>query len=393
MGSSQTGQFVRTFINLGFNEDESRRIVWDGAIPNIAGRQLGLNFRFALPDGTATLYVPDGQGALWWSDWEDTLRGHKAAGLLGRCRTTKTCPKIFETFGSAEFWGLRMSPDLVGTNAAADIRLPDNVRRYYSPGTTHGGGGGGFNVAPEPPPSSMMGPCTFANNPNPQSETARALVVALDDWMTKGTEPPPSRYPRLADGTLAPATKAAVGFPDIPGVTFSDHFANPQFDFDFGPGLIHDDVTGVLTKLPPTLKHVIPALVPRVNADGNETTGVASVLHQAPLGTYLGWNITASGFFKGQRCAFVGGFVPFAQTKAQRMATKDPRPSLEERYGNQEGYVKAVRAAAEKLVQERFLLREDADRLIQDASKEVAIVQRLRDGGGGGSRNRLAVFF
>ena len=367
-GSSQTGQWVRTFINLGFNEDLSGRVAWDGAIPNIAGRQLGLNFRFALPDGTATLYVPDTQGTMWWSDWEDTLRGHEAAGLLGRCRANNTCPKIFETFGSGEIWGLRMSPDLVGTNGAADIPLPDNVRRYYSSSTTHGGGRGDFNVAPLPPPSSMMGPCTFASNPNPQSETARALLVALDDWITKGTEPPPSRYPRLANGTLVPATKAAVGFPDIPGVTFTDHFANPVFDFDFGPGLIHDDVTGLVTKLPPTLKHVIPALVPRVDADGNEVAGVASVLHQAPLGTYLGWNITASGFFKDQRCAWVGGFVPFAQTRVERMAQRDPRPSLEERYGNQEGYLNSVRAAAERLVEERFLLQEDADQLIEDAS-------------------------
>ena len=105
-----------------------------------------------------------------------------------------------------------------------------------------------------------------------------------------------------------------------------------------------------------------------MNADGNEVSGVASVLHQAPLGTYLGWNITASGFFKDQRCAWVGGFVPFAQTRAERMAARDPRPSLEERYGNVEGYVNGVRAAAERLVEERFLLREDADQLIEDAS-------------------------
>jgi hypothetical protein len=367
-GRSQTGQYVRTFINLGFNEDLSGRVVWEGAIPDIAGRQLGLNFRFALPDGTATLYVPDTQGALWWSDWEDTLRGHEPAGLLNRCLATNTCPKVFETFGSGEFWGLRMSAGLVGTDGAADIPLPADVRRYYSPGTTHGGGRGGFAVVPESPPSSMMGACTLPSNPNPSSETGRALLVALDEWITRGKEPPPSRYPRLADGTLVPDTKGAMGFPDIPGVPFTDHFANPVFDFDFGPGLYPDDVTGILTKMPPTLKHVIPAMVPKVNADGNEVAGVSSVLHQAPLGTYLGWNITSAGFFESQRCAWLGGFVPFAQTKAERMAAGDPRPSLAERYGNPEGYVNAVRAAAERLVEERFLLREDADRLIRDAS-------------------------
>lgn len=368
MGSSQTGQFVRTFINLGFNEDESGRIVWDGAVPNIAGRQLSLNVRFALPDGTATHYVPDGQGALWWSDWEDPLRGYPSAGLLDRCRATGTCPKIFETFGAAELWGLRMSPGLVGTTGTADIPLPDTVRRYYFPGTTHAGGTGGFRTTPDAAPSSMMGACVLPANPNPESDTMRALIVALDDWIAKGTPPPDSRYPRLADGTLVTATRAAVGFPELASAPFVDHFANPQFDYDFGPGFSHDDISGVLMKLPPEIKHVIPALVAKVDADGNEVAGVPSVLHQAPLGTYLGWNITASGFFKGQRCAFVGGYVPFATTQAERRASNDPRRSLEERYGTRENYVEAVRAAASKAVQERVLLREDADRLIREAA-------------------------
>ena len=369
MGSSQTGQFVRTFISLGYNQDESGRPVWDGAIPNIAGRQLALNIRFALPDGTATHFVPDGQGPLWWSTWEDTLRGKRPASLLDRCRATNSCPKIFETFGSAEFWGLRMSPGLVGTTAVRDIPLPDNVRRYYFPGTTHAGGVGGFNAAPEAPPTSMMGPCLLPANPNPESDTLRALVVALDDWMISGTPPPESRYPRVGDGTLVEATRRAVGFPEVPGVPFTDHFAGPQFDYDFGPGFREDAVSGVLDKLPPTIRHVIPALVPKVNSDGNESVGVASVLQQAPLGSYLGWNITSAGFFKGQRCAFIGGYVPFATTRAERLAVKDPRLSLEERYGTHEGYVKLVHAAAQKAVRERYLLSEDADRLVEDASK------------------------
>jgi hypothetical protein len=368
MGSSQTGQFVRTFIGLGFNEDESGRIVWDGAIPNIAGRQLGLNVRFALPDGTATHYVPDGQGPLWWDRWDDTLRKGGPAGLLDRCRLSATCPRIFETFGSAELWGLRMSPGLVGTTGRADIPLPQQVRRYYFPGTAHAGGPGGFDTAPGEPPVSPMGPCVLPPNPNPESDTLRALVVALDEWLVRGTEPPKSRYPLLADGTLVKATRREVGFPQLPGVPFFDDFANPQFDYDFGPGFRDADVSGILSVLPPAVKHVIPALVAAVNRDGNETVGVQSVLHQAPLGTYLGWNVTASGFFKGQRCAYAGGFLPFAATKSARLAVQDPRLSLEERYGTSAAYVKAVRSAAEQAVGERYLLDQDALRLIAQAS-------------------------
>jgi hypothetical protein len=195
----------------------------------------------------------------------------------------------------------------------------------------------------------------------------RALTVALIDWVVNGTPPPASRYPTLADGMLVPATRAATGFPLIPGVQFPENLVNAVLDYDFGPAFRYNDMSGVITRQPPPIKQVLPTLVPRVNQDGNEIAGVASVLHQAPLGTYLGWNIQASGFFKGQLCGFTGGYVPFAATKAERLQTNDPRLSLEERYGSQEGYVCVVRHAAEALVGERFLSREDADRTIAAA--------------------------
>jgi hypothetical protein len=123
----------------------------------------------------------------------------------------------------------------------------------------------------------------------------------------------------------------------------------------------------VITKQPPAVRQVLPTFVPKVDADGNDVAGVASVLRQAPLGTYLGWNVTASGFDKGKVCLLNGAFVPFARTKAERSASGDPRQSLEERYGSHKGYVDAVKAAAEKAVAERFLLHADADRLIAEA--------------------------
>jgi len=367
-GSSQSGNFVRTFIHLGFNQDESGQIVWDGAMPHIAGRQMSLNFRFALPDGAVDPYEIGSEGVLWWEDWTDKKRSRKSAGLLDRCRATQTCPKVMEAFGSTEFWDLRMSPGLTGTDGSEDLPLPDNVRRYYFPGTTHGGGAGGFSPAPPAPARGRAGVCELPANPNPQSDTMRALLEAMVAWIEKGDLPPESRYPRVTDGTLVVPTKAAVGFPDLPGVSLKDNFENPLIEYDWGPHFNYNDVSGVLTKVPPPIKQVIPLLVPKVNADGNEIAGVASVLHQAPLGTYLGWNIIPSGFFKGQMCAFTGAFIPFAKTKAERLATNDPRPSLEERYGDQQGYVGVVRAAAQKAVRERFLLSEDADRLIKEAA-------------------------
>jgi hypothetical protein len=194
------------------------------------------------------------------------------------------------------------------------------------------------------------------------SDTQRALTAALVDWVVKGTEPPRSRYPMLADNTLVTPLQVRDVFPAIPGVRMPQ--VNLVLDYDFGATFAYQDMTGVIAQQPPAIRRVLATLVPRVDRDGNEVVGVASPLHQAPLGSYLGWNITTTGAFKGQICGFAGGYVPFAVTQAERTTSKDPRPSLEERYGTQEGYVCVVERAVEASVRDRFLLRVDADRLL-----------------------------
>ena len=371
-GISQAGNFVRTFLHLGFNEDESGRIVWDGANAHIAARQLPINFRFARPGGAAGMFEPGSEGVLWWGDYEDRARGLRSSGLLARCRASGTVPKVFETFGSAEFWGLRMSPNLVGTAADRDIPLPPTVRRYYFPGTTHGGGRGGFSTRVKASDRFEL-----ADNPNPQTETMRALLVALIDWVVNDTEPPPSRYPLLSAGQLVRPDHRAMGFPAIPGSPLPDNLLNRFLDYDFGPDFRAADLSGRMTLQPPVVRQIIPSLVPKVDADGNEVGGVPSVLHRAPLGTYVGWNVARTGFSRGHNPGFAGGFIPFARTKEERLRKGDPRPSLEERYRDHAGYVAAVKAAAEAMKQERFLLDDDAARLVREA--EASDV--LRDGG------------
>jgi len=372
LGDSQSGNFIRTFIHLGFNQDTQNRIVWDGAFPRIAARQTPINLRFGLPGGAAGMYEPGSDGVVWWTRYADKARGLKAAGLLDRCAATKTCPKIVEAFGSAEFWGLRMSPDLIGTDATRDLALPSNVRRYYYPSTTHGGGRGGFPVEAI---AAANSPCTLPANPNPQTEQTRALTRALVDWVAKGTPPPLSRYPTLANGDLVPATRAALGMPEIPGLPFSDRLLNPVLRYDFGPGFHAADLSGVMTRVPPRVVGVLPTYVPRVNEDGNETSGVPSVQLQAPLGTYLGWNTFRAGVFAGHGCGFQGGWIPFAKTKAERIANRDPRLSLEERYGTHDGYVAVVRKAAAQAVTDRVLLPDDAARILRAAEASTVLEQ------------------
>jgi hypothetical protein len=381
-GQSQSGNMIRQFLHQGFNEDEQGRKVFDGAWPIIAGKRIALNYRFATPDGVSKIYESSNEGTNTWAKSEDTLRGLPAAGILDRCTATNTCPRIFEHFGSAEFWGLKISPSFVGTSADKDIPVPANVRRYYIGSTAHGGGDGGFSTNTEAPPvcpgGANYGRGTLAENPMPQRETIVALRVHFRNWIMKDMAPPASIYPTLAAGTLVAPTKQAMGFPTLPGLapTMPTNFINEVLDYDYGPEFNYSDGTGVMTKIPPTVKRVIPSRVPKVDADGNELGSTPVVLREAPLGTYLGWNVTAEGFHAGKICNYAGGMIPFAKTRAERMANNDPRPSLEERYGTHEGYVAKVKEAAAKIVSQGFLLQNDADRLIAEAEKSNVLLDR-----------------
>jgi hypothetical protein len=365
-GTSQSGNFVRSFISLGFNAGEDGRIVFDGANPNIAARQVPLNVRFGLPGGAANLYDIGSEGVLWWSRYDDRTRGRGTGSLLDRCTLSRTCPKIVETFGSSEFWGLRMSPDLVGTDARADLPLPANVRRYYFPSVTHNGSAtGGFPLAGDKPIPGIS--CTLAWNPNPSGDTRRAILRALTQWVTRGKAPPPSRYPTIANGDLVKPTPVAMGWPAIPGAPTPAGKLNEFPDYDLGPGFDYPDLSGVVTRQLPAIRRIIPSLVPRVNSDGNETSGVPSVQLLVPIGTYTGWNELRDAYGAGGGCGFLGGFTPFARTEAERAAKGDPRPSLEARYGDHAGFVSRVRAVAAQQVRAGWLLQDDADRIIAQA--------------------------
>jgi hypothetical protein len=371
-GVSQSGNYLRAMLHLGFFQDEANRKVYDGMWPIIAGRRVSLNQRFAMPDGVLKLYEPGSEGPQWWSPAPDTVRGLPTAGILDRCTASNTCPKVIEHFGAAEVWGLKLTPEWVGTSATADLPLPPNVRRYYMASTQHGGGGGGFSTTPgnvPSCPSTGYGVGTFAANPVPHTESQNAIRAMFRNWVMNDAPPPPSRYPTIASGNLVEATKAAMGFPNIPGVpaTAPTGLIQPVLDYDFGSRFNYTDGSGIVDNVPPTVKRAIKMLAPRVDADGNEIGGVPLVLRDAPLGTYLGWNITKGGFHDGKICNYAGGMIPFAATKAAREANNDPRLSLEERYGNHDGYVAAVMAAASNALNQGFLLPEDAIKLVNQA--------------------------
>jgi hypothetical protein len=249
-----------------------------------------------------------------------------------------------------EYWAKAMSAAQLD-GAGKDLVDPPNVRSYLMASLPHGAGTG-------------PGICALPRNPLGPGPVMRALVVAMDEWLSTGKKPPESRMPRRADGTLvSPLPQHGMGFPTIPGVTYNGRLHTGD-RFDFGPQF--DE--GILTTLPPTLKGTpYPALVPKTDADGNNIAGIRIPDVSVPLATYTGWALRANAGEDG--CDGAGQKVDFAKTKADRLASGDPRLSIEERYPTHEQYVSAVTRAAKALGNERLLLDEDVQRYSERADK------------------------
>jgi hypothetical protein len=385
VGGSQSAAFLHGFIFWGYNKDESGRKIFDGAWPQIDGRMMVMNIRWGQPNNLMYLYMGGDEAPVWWADYPNLARGLPANGMLHRCAQNNTCPEILETFASAELYSEKFHASLCGFTCIEDIPIPANVHRYYTPGGTHGGGAANFTWTS---PAAIATPAgqSLPTSPIPAAHTNNALNFAFVQLIMQGTPMPPSVYPTIARGELVPNTAAAEGFPDfsltVPRLTYRGDQEWPPFVYDFGPGENYDQESGIPSIQPPIITTVLPAYGARVNADGNENvTGMATVLGDAPLGTYVGWNLATTGWYGpnasngpgsvGQVFAGAGnsgGYWPFWDTMAGRVAAGDPRMSLEERYGTHAGYVCVVTRAVNVAVQQRFLLPSEAPTLIANAA-------------------------
>jgi len=366
-GASQTAGYLRDFMYLGFNEDESHRKVFDGILPTIGGTdRVFINVRFADPniwsdqddrhDFLQTSYPP-----LTYAVTTDPVSGVHD-GVMKRPATD---PLVMQTDSETEPWQLRGSLN-VQDGRGEPVKLPDNVRLYFNSSTAHGMRVTGLRTNP-------AGTSALCSNPTPGGtviETARATLVAMDLWADRGIEPPRSNYPRLEDGTLIPLERAQQRFPDIPGRSFPT--VQNQLDLlVFGP--LFGRLGGVLSLQPPLIGPRYQQYVPRSDEDGLNVAGVRPMQIRVPLGTSTGWNIRAAGHRAPNLCGLTGSFFAFANSKADRVASGDPRKSLQERYKNHDGFVKAVEKAARDLVRERFLLQQDADAFIAAAEASTVL--------------------
>ena len=367
-GSSQSGRYIRTFIQLGFNQDENRNLVLEGAIPHKASNRGAFNVRFGQPDrlsGTqhTERQYPGAESPQTWGVLHDRISGVKA-GQLDRCRKSHSCPKIFHTNTDTEYWQALMALNTTDSDSRRDLRIPKNVRIYLYAGTRHGGGDVRAQlptVVPAPPAN-----CQLRTNSNPFIHGQRALLAALRDWIIHGTEPPPSLYPTLDAGTLVPLS--AIHYPYIPAVNWTlAGITTQKFYLDRGPLFNVEDIAGVMRE-PPVKRGAYSVRQPQVDADGNTIAGLPNTNMLVPLATYLGWSVRKAGFSEGDSCDLTGALVPFFRTLAERQAANDPRPSLQERYPTHADYVAKVTAAANSLVGRRLLLPEDAAFLIDQAN-------------------------
>jgi hypothetical protein len=344
-GVSQSGRFLRTYLYYGFNADEKGARVFDGVWAHVAGAGRGsFNHRFAQPsrDGHPRLNLFYPTDLFPFTDEPETDAG-LTDSLLARTMKANVVPKIFYTNGSYEYWGRAAALIHTSPDGKHDFKLAPDTRIYYLAGTQHGA-----NANP------VVHNTENRANPQDYRYLMRALLVAMNAWITDGTRPPDSRIPLLARDELVPP--AALAFPKVPGVHVPRE-PYMAYRLDFGPEF---RTKGIVAFEPPKVGKPFPILVPQVDADGNDISGVRLPEVVVPLASYTGWNLRDAQIgAPGVAMDMVGSYLPFARTRAEREKTGDPRRSVEERYSSRDEYVKQVTAAAKALAAQRFLLDRD----------------------------------
>lgn len=360
IGSSQTGRFLRTFLYFNFNQDERGARVFDGVWVHIAGAGRGsFNHRFAQPSRDARPYFnffyPTDLFPFTDGPQTDPLTG-LTEGLLDRASKAGVAPRIFYTNGAYEYYGRTASLIHTTVDGTRDFAPRDDTRIYFIAGSQHG------PASAFPPGRAGM---QYLANSNDYRWVMRSLLMSMHRWLAEGAAPPASRYPRIVDGQLAPL--GGVKFPNLPGVAFPTRIHN-AFALDYGPDFRSK---GIITIEPPRVGAGYPALLPQVDADGNETAGIRMPWIQVPLATYTGWNSRAPAIGAPEELfSFAGSTLPFAKSKAERERTGDPRASIAERYKNRDEYLDKVRGAIRELTAGGYLIESDTTAIMEQAGRQ-----------------------
>jgi hypothetical protein len=353
-GISQSGRLLRQFVYQGFNEDLEGRRVFDGVIPVIAGAGYGMfNNRFAMPTRTngqhSNHLYPNDYFPFTYGESTDPFSGRRD-GVLKRAIASGTDPKIMHIQTSNEYWVRGGSLPHTNPEGTEDAELPSSVRFYTLGGSQHGSGSG----LPRPASSGQLPP-----NPNRWSPLSDSLLVAMAKWIADGKEPPASRYPRIADGSLvASHTDRGINpaaWNPLEGVNHPSAIYRPAAA-DYGSRWERE---GIIDSHPQVAIGYYNPLVPAVNLDNNDSdeTTVLSPLTQAPVATFVPWNLRAEATGAPLSLArLAGGYIPLPTSPNEAAQTRDVRHSLTELYQDFDEYLAQFEAATDKLIAEGYLL-------------------------------------
>lgn len=361
-GISQNGRFLRDFLYQGFNADEEGRTALDGVLAHVAGAGRGsFNYRFAQPSRdaqpTSSVFFPTDIFPFTDQPQKDPFTG-ETGGLLDQAAADKVMPKIFFSNTSYEYWGRAAALIHASVDGKRDVTISPNVRIYHFTGLQHFSG----PFPPEKGKGDLLG--QQPQSPLPIKYFWRAMIANMDAWVRSNALPPPSNYPKIADGTLVPLHQYA--FPSIPGVNKPQE-ANEAYRLNFGPNW-HE---GILASQPPKVGKAFPVLVPQVDADGNERDGVCLPEIAVPLATFTGWNLRDPSIdAPDQRVSFEAAYLPFPKTAAEHHKTGDPRKSIAERYAGREDYLARYTNALDILVQQGWILQQDRAALLLRGAQE-----------------------
>jgi alpha/beta hydrolase family protein len=354
-GISQSGRVLRDMLYYGFNQDLAGRKVFDAMLPVVGGsRRTCVNSVFGQPGRYSRQHEDhsygDDQFPFTYPTLTDPISG-RTAGILQRARDAGVCPKLMHLDTESDSWQARSS--LVVTDTVGrDIAMPDDVRVHLASGVQH--------AAPRPMAKRAT---QLPGNPLGYGAFMRALLIALVEWVEHDVPPPASRFPSRVAGSLVPLAEARTGFPVLPGVNL--------------PTVLNELRLRDHSVEPPVESTAYPVFVPSVDADGNAVDGLRHPLLEAPLATHTGWAVRAAGFAEGDLFTVNGSMIPFAATEAERQRAGDPRPSIAARYASREAWADRLGEATARLVADRLLLPEDADRLMRAAGESWDVFQVL----------------
>ncbi len=354
-GISQSGRFLRHLLYQGFNADEEGRKVFDGVNAHVAGGGHGsFNHRFAEPsrDGSpfSTFFYPTDIFPFADLPLTDPDTG-EAAGILDESIRQQVVPKIFYTNSSYEYWGRAASLIHTSLDGETDLEIPENVRIYLFTGGQHGPG-------PFPPRRAQT---LHPTSPVDYGWSMRALLQRLIGWVREGATPPPSLYPRVADGSLVPVRE--VRFPAIPGIRLPLTHKG-AWRVDFGPSFLSK---GQIDREPPGVGRPYGVRVPQVDSDGIDLGGIRLPEVAVPLATVTGWNPRAPATgAPDQLVDFAGSYLTLPKTEG----SADPRRSISQRYPTREHYLGLIAESALRLVRDGYLLAEDLPALLERAREQ-----------------------